>query len=78
MRVDSAGLKKFFWSSLFRDSSFGKNHDLVGTAYCPHTVCNDENSFLFDQTGKSALNQRFVLDVQTCGGLVQKNDRGVF
>ena len=41
-------------------------------------MCNDENSFLFDQTGKSALNQRFVLDVQTCGGLVQKNDRGVF
>ena len=74
MRIQSVPSIKLIRSALLRYDAILQHNNLVCTCHGTHPVSDDENGLVFDEAGQSLLNRRFVLNIQTCGGLVQQND----
>ncbi len=74
MRIQSVPSIKLIRSALLRYDAILQHNNLVCTCHGTHPVSDDENGLVFDEAGQSLLNRRFVLNIQTCGGLIQQDD----
>ena len=51
-----------------------EHHNLICTGNRAHSVRDNENRFILNQTRQCFLNRCFILDIQTGGGPVQQDD----
>ena len=75
MSEDAARLQQLCGRALlFRAPRRHQHHDPVCARNGTHPVGDDEDGFVFDETGECLLNGCFVFHIQAGGGFVQQND----
>lgn len=61
---------QLFWRTFFCHMTIRQHHHMIGSQYCPHTVCNNQNSFILEQGRKCGLETGLILNIQGCSRFI--------